>query len=144
MSSNSLDIEAVYAALHSHLIGLCGGRVYPDLAPVGTTSPFVVYSFESGGNTDRRNRDNSTLTLLIKCIADRLEDSFSVARQIRDLLQDNGTQGTNTLPVNAEWEITTVTQGLLIHIVETYDNSSLILYHTGHQYAFNLEKLSDG
>lgn len=141
--SNSLDIEALYSLLPLHLATLCGGRVFPLLAPARTVTPFIVYSFTAGGETDRRRRENSTLTLVVKCIANRLEDSFLNARLIRDLLRDQGDQEGNTLPSDAEWRVTTVSQGTLIQMVEVWEDGT-IFYHTGHEYTFTMERRTDG
>ena len=135
---SKLDIDALYGALHIHLNGLCGGRVFPDLAPAKTITPFVVYSFESGGETDTRRRETSALTLVIKCVAQELDDAFTNARLIRDLLRDAGAQEGNTLPTDSDWHLLTVSQGLLVHMVEVWEDGS-VFYHTGHQYTFVME-----
>lgn len=141
--SNSLDIEALYRTLHPHLGSLCEGRVFPLVAPARTVTPFVIYGFEGGGETDRRKRENSSLILVIKCVGTRLEDTFLNARLIRDLLRDQGEQEGNTLPLDAEWHITTVSQGALVHMVEVWESGD-IFYHTGHQYTFTMERKTDG
>lgn len=136
--SSKLDIEALYAALHIHLGGLCEGRVFPDIAPADAAYPVVTYGIQGGGEENRRRRENSTLVLVVKCIATKLEDAFAVARQIRDLLRDQGSQESDTLPHDSDWDITTVSQGLLMHMVETWKDGRMI-YHTGHQYTFTME-----
>ncbi len=135
---SKLNLEALYGVLHIHLGGLCGGRVFPNIAPAGAEYPVIVYAFQGGGETDRRRRENGTLTLVVKCIALHLEDSFAVAQQIRDVLRDQGSQEGNTLPTDSDWHITTVSQGALVHYVEMW-KSGEIFYHTGSQYEFTME-----
>jgi hypothetical protein len=136
--SDKLDIHALYDVLHIALGGLCGGRAFPLLAPVKTVTPFIVYSFESGGETDRRRRENSTLTLVVKCLDTQLEGAFAGAQLIRDVLRDNGDQETDTLPHDTAWRITTVSQGLLVHLVEVWEDGT-VFYHAGHAYTFTME-----
>lgn len=138
---SSLAIEAVYRTLALHLDSLCEGRVFPDVAPGGTASPFVVYGFLSGGDTIRRARENATITLVVKCIAARLEDAFAGAKLIRAALADNGTQGLNTMPIDADWVVTTVSQTQIVHMVEIWNGQPL--YHSGYQYEFVMERRTD-
>jgi len=141
--SETLAIEALYRALHVHLAGLCGGKHFPFIAPPTTPTPFIIYGFESGGEADRRRRDNQTLTMTVKCIADQLEDSLMNARQIRDLLRDQGDQEGATFPPDAEWRFTTISQGLLGHLYEEWEDGR-VFYHAGHQYTFTMERKTDG
>lgn len=133
-----LNIEALYGVLHIHLGSLCAGRVHAYIAPAKTPTPFVVYAFQAGGEADRRRKETSTLTLVIKCIAEQLDDAMSTARQIRDLLRQQGDQEDNTLPTDADWRITTVSQGVLIDMVEVWEDGR-IFYHSGSQYTFTME-----
>jgi hypothetical protein len=136
--SSKLAIEALYGAMHIHLVGLCQGRVFPDLAPADAAYPLIVYGFESGGETDVRRREGSSLTLVVKCVAEELDHAFINARLIRDALRDAGEQEGDALPHDSEWCITTVSQGLLVHMVEVWKDGHAF-YHTGHQYSFTLE-----
>jgi hypothetical protein len=139
-----MNIEVLYTVLKIALGSLCDGRVFPMIAPAKTPDPFIVYSFESGGEADRRRRENSTLTLVIKCIARTLEGSLQNGRLIRDLLRDQGDQETgSTLPTDDEWRITTVSQGALVHMVEVWEDGT-VFFHTGHQYTFTMERRTDG
>lgn len=133
-----IGMEAVYSVLNLHLAGLCGGRVFPDLAPSATSRPYVVYFHATGGNVQvRRGRKSERHTFLVKIVADTAAESFAL-EPIETLLHNNGTQGLNTLPVNAEWEITTVTQGAALHAVELVNGQPL--YSTGYEYEFVLEQ----
>lgn len=137
-----IGMEAVYDLLNLHLAGLCGGKVFPDLAKAGTLRPYVVYFHATGGGVQvRRGRKSERHTFLVKIVADTLAESFAV-QPIEDLLHNNGTQGLNTLPVNAEWEITTVTQGAALHAVELVNGQPL--YSTGYEYVFVLEQRPEG
>lgn len=134
--SNTLGLFALYRVLHLHLTPL--GSTFSDVAPADTARPYVVFFHQSGGNTNRRKRKNETHTLIVRCVADRIEDSFAKALIVEGLLHDNGSQGSNTLPADPDWIITTVTQGQLIHLVEIWNGQPL--YMTGHQYIFNMEE----
>lgn len=142
MSHSISDLQASYTVLHNHLGGLYAGRVYPDIAPAGAEYPLVVYGFQGGGETDRRKRENSTITLVIKCVSQHLEEAFAGSMLIGDLLRDQGSQEGNTLPSDPEWEITTVSQGVIVHMVEVWKENGQIFYHSGHQYTFTMERRS--
>lgn len=133
-----IGMEAVYTTLNLHLAGLCEGKVFPDLAKAGTLRPYVVYFHATGGNVQtRQTRKSEQHTFVVKIVADTLLESFA-AQPIEALLHNNGTQGLNTLPVNAEWEITTVTQGAALHAVELVNGQPV--YSTGYEYEFVLEQ----
>jgi hypothetical protein len=140
--SSTLDIEALYGVLYTLLGHLCEGRVFPLLTPGRMATPFVTYSFEAGGEAERRKRDNSTLTLLVKCVSTELEHTLMNARLIRDLLRDQGDQEGNGLPLDDEWRITTVSKGLLVNYVEEWEDGS-VFFHCGHQYTFTMERKAD-
>lgn len=136
--SSKLNLEALFSVLHIHLGSLCNGRAFPYVAPPSAVMPYVVYSFMGGGETDRRRKENSTLILSVKGVSGHLEEALSTARLIRDLLRYQGDQEDNTLPLDSEWRITTVSQGVLIDMVEIWEDGTTF-YHSGSQYTFTME-----
>jgi hypothetical protein len=133
-----IALEAVYNTLHLHLGSLCGGRVSPDLVRSDTPRPYIMYTVQSGGSIQRRqHRRIAEYTFVVRKYADTLAESFQI-QDFQDLLHDNGTQGTNTLPVNAEWIITNVTQGSDVHEVQEINGQPL--YSTGSEFVFIVEQ----
>lgn len=135
-----IGLASLYRTMHLQLGHVVNGRTYPDLAPADTERPFVLFARKpEGGETDVRRRPTETHVLMVEVIAERIEDAFDGAGRLVDLLRDQGSQESNGLPIDANWEITTVSQGVLIYRVELW-NGVLPLYHCGYEYTFTLEK----
>lgn len=134
-----ISLQALYRVLHLHLQSLCDGKVYPDLAPAqDTPRPYIVFAYlPGGGNADRRRKRNETLTLEVCMVADSLAEAFAGAEQIETLLVDHGSQLASPLPAHTDWDITTVRQDQLVHLVEVWNGQPM--YKTGHHYIFTLE-----
>jgi len=80
--------QTLYTSLGSHsgLGALVGARIYPDVAPIGVASPYVVWS--EVGNTPMNNMaggtpDMNNYRVQIVCLALTAASARDVADQVR-------------------------------------------------------------
>lgn len=72
------------------LRGLVGGRVFPDVAPVGTARPYITYQ-QIGGQAvnfvDDTSPNLENAFLQINCFADARNDANTLARSVETTLR---------------------------------------------------------
>lgn len=116
-----------------------GVRVWPDRAPANPVRPYILYFVNSGGERNQVREVDALFSVTIKCVGDTMVQSIAGASRLGELLNDQGTQdvGLNPLDAGPDWEITTVTQGRLVHLVEDFNNVEPV-YHDGHVFDFGM------
>jgi len=117
-----------------------GQRVYSDFATSGADYPYLVYFWLAGGEENAVRAQDAFIRMGLKAVAEDQATAFACAVRLSALFNDRGTQDVTSGALNggADWQITTSTQGLIIHIVE-YVVGASPLYHEGHQFAFRMQ-----
>ena len=150
-------LNALYKAISNRLGGanaLWGDRVRPEYIPSTDPRPAIVFGLVSGGdNSKLRQRDPSYL-IDIKIITasdgqNASRDAMAGAGFITDLVNNQGSQDVDDNNVatsramsgDTEWEITTITQGARIHIVDNWSKNGIAVYHSGHEFLVTMEEL---
>lgn len=135
---------ALYQGLYSTLNGansLWADRVFPDVAPTWAEveQGYLLFFWTGGGEGNVVVEQDAHLMLTIKAVSDQLEDAMKMAAAVSALLNDKGTQETTTPAVSAtpDWEVTAITQGRAVHMVERF-SESVMLYHEGASFEFIL------
>jgi hypothetical protein len=141
-------LDALYQTLFAHLSGTppCADRWYPDAVPArpGQERPYGVWIWTGGGEDNRRHRQDAIITLIVKCVATKMDEAMRGAQEISAKLNDHGAQDKHDdYPPNPEWVITTTTQQEIVYLVEAWEGAER-LYHSGHQFEFVMERINDG
>ena len=134
-------LAATYKALRTALTGgseSWATRAYPDIAPEGVARPYVVFGWAGGGEANEVRRQDASLIISVKVVADTMTASMAGAVRLSELLNDQGEQESNTITGGTFWEISTITQERAVHLVEQFGNAKPI-YHDGHIFRFRLE-----
>jgi hypothetical protein len=129
---------ALYQLFVQQLTGLY--PVYGDLAPATATMPYIVFSIQSGGETNTRgDKDDADFMVQVSCYAETSPVAYAGALHIQQRLNDTGTRDRNALPVSvAGWTITTMTKREAISLLEPYLNTAWI-YRRGAIYEVIME-----
>lgn len=94
--------------------------------------PYVQLYYISGGESNFLVAQDADYEIGIKVVADDQEQSLIASARLSALLNDQGVQDRPTAALDGgnDWEITTCTQGRMIHIVEMF-SKSVPIYHEG-------------
>jgi len=115
-------------------------RVYPDMAPDGTSMPYVIFTVAGGGNSDfTPDRDNAELRVLIKAVSNGKASTVSAAARISALLKDQGAQEGGAVSGDSNWIITTISEREMVDMTEFTNGQRF--YHCGAYYEFVMEAL---
>jgi len=137
--------QAVNEVLFSYLNGastIWGTRVQP-LSEAGSTlvRPYVVFFNAAGGRAlSVPSRDHARFTISVKCVALGMAAALGAQEVISGLLHNSGRQDIDPrLPIHADWDVLTVTEGREIWIEDKFEGAQRI-YHAGHQYEILMER----
>lgn len=140
-----IALAALYRGVAAKLSGggeLWASRVYAERAPATVIRPFVVFTWQGGGERNRLKKQDAEIVLNIKCIADTLSVAFTGAARLSALLNDMGMQdrtATNDwLLAGVDWDILTTTQESIIHMSELVDGADV--YHEGFMLRVRMER----
>lgn len=133
-------LAALYRAVGRRLVEnpeLWGDRAYPDLAPEGSGRPFVLYAWAAGGELNQLVKQDAEIVLTVVCAANTLAQAFTAAGRISALLDDADISSTLALDGGAAWQILSVNQEQIVHLVERVDGAWV--YREGHRFRFRME-----
>lgn len=118
-----------------------GGRVFLDLAPLGTAMPYLVYQVQGGGEINQRRARDAEFVLLIKTLDMTLPGALACAAEVEARFNDAG-QYDRAAPLDggAEWAVLTTKQERTIHMLELVDGEPV--YHEGAQFRIRMEVTS--
>ena len=144
-------LEALNLILKEKLIGngLWDARGYPMESPASITYPYALW-FPSGDTPERQAVHVQTvrMQMSVKGVCGEQDDitdphglALTMQSQLSDLLRWSGAQdaGGNSLPVNSEWDVLTVTQGRMIYLRAPLPDTSWS-YHAGHVWDILMER----
>jgi hypothetical protein len=136
-------LAALYRALQTRLLNadpLWGARVYSDLVPTGVIRPYVIVTFNAGGETNNHVHPDANIVLIVKCVAETLSEATRGAGRIHALLNDADMSSNSALGGGPEWIIKTSTAEQKIHYPELVDGAKRLI-HSGNRYRFNMESV---
>jgi hypothetical protein len=118
------------------------GQQVGEVPLTAWVKPYVQFYFISGMDTNFQVIQDATYEMGIKVVSLDMEQSLIGAARLTALLDDQGVQDRPTTPLygGTDWEIATVTQGRVIHIVETFAKS-VPIFHDGWVFTFVLGRL---
>ena len=149
----------LYESLRGRLLNastLWEDRVRPDYIPTTDARPVIVYSLVVGGDKHLINRHDPTFLVDVKIITSNqnkqqnaAQDAMVGAGLIADLIDNQGSQDVDrngdatdrAMSGDDDWAITTVTQGMRIHIVDNWSQNGVAVYHSGHEYTITMEEV---
>lgn len=77
-----------YLLQHQEITDLVGNRIFPSLAPEGTTSPFIIYERDAYSTYDTKfGIYMEEAIVLFEVVADDYNTGMDVAVAIHDILQ---------------------------------------------------------
>jgi hypothetical protein len=159
MAVLSDSLEALFKAIRRQLKGanaLWGDRVRPEYIPGRDIQPTIVYSWAGGGEILTTRRREANYTIDIKIITSNEHDNQNAnvdamagARFISKLINNQGSQdqdsdgntGLGEITGDDEWVITTITQGMRIHVVDNWSTNGVAVYHSGHEFTVTMEEV---
>jgi hypothetical protein len=146
------SLQTLYEALYVTLAGanvIWGNRVFPDQAGAKAPRPYVLYNQVSGSELNLTHNQDPEYTIQVKCVAGGGEAGQTMftamdgAAAISELLNDKGAQdrndGTGLIVGDDDWEITTITQDIRVHLVDPFREAAPI-YHEGHQFVIRMQR----
>ena len=145
-------LQALFTALSGRLKNansLWEDRVSPEYIRGTYKRPSIVFHWAGGGDQNRIAKRDPTFVIDIQMIAETSRDSMAGARFITDLVNNQGSQDTDengdptdrAISGDDEWVITTITQGLRIHVVDNWERNAQAVTHSGHEFRFRMEAL---
>jgi len=137
-------LAAAYRAIRQTAVAsaeIWGQKAFADYGPSGAVMPYLVYFWLGGGERHLRTRPDAEFLIAIKGVSRTQEEAFRMAARIEALFNDRGVQdvASGYLSGGVDWQISTSTKGLHIHLVE-YVSGATPIYHEGHQYRFLLQR----
>lgn len=142
MSSSAQEAvnKVFYAALNNK--PLWANRVQPlEQATSTLAKPCVLFFPASNLRVPVSIRKkNYELIMRVKGVATDVATAFAIQDAISELLDDSGRQDFNPrLPINADWDITTVSAMQAIWLQENFSQDTTY-YHAGHDYRVTVER----
>lgn len=150
-------LNALFEALYSRLVDanpLWEDRVRPEYIPGSDARPVIVYSWAGGGDQNNIYKRDPTFSVDIKIITssdnqNANADAMAGAGFITDLIDNQGSQDVGSdlqatdraVTGDDEWVITTITQGMRIHVVDNWSKNTVAVYHSGHEFTVTMEEL---
>lgn len=138
MADDSLG--ALYKALQTRLNSsgdVWGPRVYADVAPAGTTRPYVVYAMAAGGEINTRRKRDAEFVIMVRAITESAAQAFSAADRISALLNDADYGSGLELSGGADWTILHTLQEQSLYRLELVDGTWI--YHSGYRFRVKME-----
>jgi hypothetical protein len=150
-------LKALYEALYTRMFKanpLWDDRVRPEYIPSTDTRPVIVYSNVTGGEKNRIRKRDPTFLIDVKIITssdneNANRDAMDGAGFITDLIDNQGSQDVDVngdptdraITGDDEWVITTITQGMRIHVVDNWSRNGVAVYHSGHEFKVTMEAI---
>ena len=145
-------LQALFTALSSRLKNanpLWEDRVSPEYIRGTYARPSIVFHWAGGGDTNRIAKRAPVFVIDVQMIAEISREAMAGARFISDLVRNQGSQDTDengdaterAISGDEEWLITTITQGLRIHVVDNWGTNAKAVYHSGHEFTITMEAL---
>jgi hypothetical protein len=138
------DLDALFRAVRTKLIAspqtTVESRVYTDVAPESAARPYIIVSRVSGGAEPSR-LEQAEYVLQVKAVADDYDTAATLAGEIADRLDDQGTQDRGVvtpLDGGVDWIIVSSTRGLAVQLTEQFAGKQPI-YHFGYRFRFRME-----
>lgn len=135
-------LSTLYEALYGRLrdaSDVWGVRVFPDEAPAAAAMPYCVINYIDGGEDNAVKPQAADFRVNVRVIAGNLVDAMNGAAAISALLNDSGEQDTGGIFGDANWRITTVTQGRRLHDYDPYRDADPV-YISGHQFEIFMQE----
>lgn len=142
------DLAAVYAAFQTALgdgTASWGVQAWAEFVPKSVSGtpisrPYVIYSYQGGGDRNRILKSDPNLIIAVKCVADTLDAALAGVEEIKVRLDDHGEMDAiRTVLGDNKYGIKTISHELRIHFVESVQGATQI-YHSGGQYRVQMER----
>jgi hypothetical protein len=128
------SLGAVFKTLRTLLLAgtpLWAARVFMNIAPLGTTYPYVIYAHTGGGELSLARTPSDEHVIMVRAVSDVYSTAEIAALQIKERLNDRGAADyrAEALP-SYGWEISTITGEEEYAVTETTQEGRLI-HHRG-------------
>jgi hypothetical protein len=138
-------VRVLYEQLNRRLRdrGIWGANVFSDGIPAEASRPCLLFYLVSGFDPNETRQQDFQAVVMVKCIADSLDESILGSQQISDLLDDKGAQDCGAIATQSlYWVITTITQNDVVHDVEMFERVRPI-YHDGWEFDIMMRSLGN-